>query len=88
VEKTLTESSFDSQLADFRAHTDKLVHDRRVRGRETYGEGLEHTNTQYDWRLMALEEILDFAQYQQAEILRLQQRIDVLEARESDGRKQ
>ena len=88
MEKTLTENRFDSQLADFRERTDKLVYDRRVRGRETYGEGLEHTNSQYDWRLMALEEILDFAQYQQAEILRLQQRIDALEARESDGQEQ
>lgn len=83
--KTQTEETFDARLADFRQRVDTLVHDRRMTGRTTYGQGLEHMDARYDWRMMALEEILDFAQYQQAEILRLQQKVDELELRLEGG---
>lgn len=54
-------------------HFDGLIAQRRRKGRETYGRGLEHTDA-YDWNQMALEEALDLAQYLAAENLRLRQR--------------
>ena len=55
-------------------HFDGLIAQRRRKGRETYGRGLEHTDN-YDWNQMALEEALDLAQYLAAENLRLRQRV-------------
>lgn len=85
MKKTQTEETFDQRVSDFRQRVDTLVRERRETGRKTYGQGLEHADARYDWRMMALEEILDFAQYQQAEILRLQQKVDELELRLERG---
>lgn len=52
---------------------DGLIAQRRRKGRDTYGKGLDHTDA-YDWNQMALEEALDLAQYLAAENLRLRQR--------------
>ena len=51
-------------------HFDSLIAQRRAKGRETYGKGLDHDD-EYDWNQMALEEALDLAQYLAAENLRL-----------------
>lgn len=59
---------------DAEIHFDGLIAQRRCKGRETYGRGLEHTD-KYDWNQMALEEALDLAQYLAAENLRLRQRV-------------
>jgi hypothetical protein len=59
---------------DAELHFDGLIAQRRRKGRETYGRGLEHTD-KYDWNQMALEEALDLAQYLAAENLRLRQRV-------------
>lgn len=58
---------------DAELHFDGLIAQRRRKGRETYGRGLEHRDD-YDWNQMALEEALDLAQYLAAENLRLRQR--------------
>jgi hypothetical protein len=58
---------------DAELHFDGLIAQRRCKGRETYSQGLEHTDA-YDWNQMALEEALDLAQYLAAENLRLRQR--------------
>ena len=58
---------------DAELHFDGLIAQRRRKGRETSGQGLEHTDA-YDWNQMALEEALDLAQYLAAENLRLRQR--------------
>ncbi len=58
---------------DAELHFDGLIAQRRRKGRETYGKGLNHTDA-YDWNQMALEEALDLAQYLAAENLRLRQR--------------
>ena len=65
--KTAAEEFFDS-----------LVIERRIKGRETYGRGLTHTDA-YDWNRMALEEAMDLAQYLAAENLRLKDRCARLE---------
>jgi hypothetical protein len=59
---------------DAELHFDGMVTQRRRKGRETYGGGLEHTD-KYDWNQMALEEALDLAQYLAAENLRQKQRV-------------
>lgn len=59
---------------DAELHFDGLIAQRRRKGRETYGRGLEHTD-KHDWNQMALEEALDLAQYLAAENLRLRQRV-------------
>ena len=58
---------------DAELHFDGLIAQRRRKGRETYGKGLDHTDA-YEWNQMALEEALDLAQYLAAENLRLRQR--------------
>ena len=58
---------------------DEFVASRRKAGRETYGQGLEHTDSRWDWRQMALEEMVDGCQYLIAETLRLKDRIRELE---------
>ena len=64
----------DHKRTDAELHFDSLIAQRRRKGRETYGRGLEHTDN-YDWNQMALEEALDLAQYLAAENLRLRQRV-------------
>ena len=59
-------------------HFDALIAQRRAKGRETYGKGLDHTDD-YNWQQMALEEALDLAQYLAAENLRLREKIVLLE---------
>jgi hypothetical protein len=56
------------------ARFDELVAERRKTGRTTYGRGLTHTDD-YDWKMMALEEALDLAQYLMAEVVRLEQEL-------------
>lgn len=51
-------------------HFNQLVESRRKKGRETYGQGLQHTDS-YNWNMMALEEAMDLAQYLAAQNLRL-----------------
>ena len=58
---------------------DEFVSSRRKAGREAYGQGLEHTDARWDWRQMALEEMVDGCQYLIAETLRLKDRIRELE---------
>jgi hypothetical protein len=53
---------------------DELVAARRKKGRETYGQGLEH-NDELCWKLEALEEALDMGQYLMAHIVRLEAEI-------------
>lgn len=55
-------------------HFDLLIEERRLKGRQTYGKGLDH-NDDYDWNQMALEEALDMVQYLAAENLRLRERL-------------
>lgn len=55
---------------------DEMVVNRRQQGRRTYGKGLTHTDA-YDWKLMALEEALDLAQYLMAEVVRLEKGFEV-----------
>ena len=62
-------------LTDAEAYFDGLVKERRWKGRLTYGGGLEHRDTRYDWNRMALEEALDLAQYLAAENLRLKDQL-------------
>lgn len=61
-------------LTEAEERFDELVRNRRQQGRKTYGRGLTHTDD-YDWKLMALEEALDLAQYLMAEVIRLEQRV-------------
>jgi len=56
-------------------HFDLLLQERRLKGRQTYGQGLEHTDN-YDWNQMALEEAMDLAQYLAAENLRLRELLE------------
>jgi NTP pyrophosphatase (non-canonical NTP hydrolase) len=65
MELTETEKNFDTRLAAF-------IEARRKKGRETYGQGLEHGDN-FDWDIMALEEVTDFAQYLMAENTRLRE---------------
>lgn len=58
------------QLTDAERHFNHLVEARRKKGRETYGQGLKHTDN-YNWNMMALEEAMDLAQYLAAQNLRL-----------------
>jgi len=64
VELTETEKRFDA-----------LVAERRAKGRETYGTGLDH-RASYDWAMMALEEALDLSQYLMARVVELEQAIE------------
>lgn len=65
----------DLLLTDAEAYFDQLVKARRWQGRKTYGGGLDHTATQYDWSRMALEEALDLGQYLAAEVCRLKDQL-------------
>jgi len=53
---------------------DELVTERRAKGRQTYGRGLDHDDV-FCWKLMALEEALDMGQYLMAHIVRLEAEI-------------
>jgi NTP pyrophosphatase (non-canonical NTP hydrolase) len=77
MELTETEKDFDQKLRSF-------IDSRREEGRVTYGQGLTHTS-EYDWNLMALEEIADFAQYLMAENNRLRDKIKVLDTSKEDS---
>ena len=66
-------------LTEAETHFDKLLVERRVKGRDTYGTGLDH-DLPYDWNLMAMEEALDLAQYVAAENLRLRRKVATLMA--------
>lgn len=70
----------DLLLTDAETYFDRVVKERRWTGRKTYGGGLEHTDSRYDWNRMALEEALDLAQYLAARCRQLEDRLR--EARE------
>ena len=53
-------------------HFDRLLSERRAKGRTVYGKGLDHSDA-YDWNQMALEEAMDLSQYLAAENLRLRE---------------
>jgi hypothetical protein len=67
-------------MTEAEKHFDALIAQRRAKGRETYGKGLDHT-ADYNWQQMALEEALDLAQYLAAENLLLRERLDAVGAR-------
>lgn len=67
VELTETEKRFDA-----------LVAERRAKGRETYGTGLDH-RAHYDWTMMALEEALDLSQYLMARVVELEHALEGIE---------
>jgi len=52
---------------------DSFLRERRLKGRETYGQGLDHRDPRWNWERMALEEAMDLAQYLMAENLRLKE---------------
>jgi hypothetical protein len=63
------------ELTKAEQYFDDLVRTRRAAGRKTYGKGLTHTDTEYNWDRMALEEALDMGQYLMAQNLRLHDEI-------------
>jgi hypothetical protein len=67
------------QLTEAELAFDEFVKSRRKQGRVTYGQGLDHRDARWDWRQMALEEMVDGCQYLIAEVKRLQDRIRELE---------
>lgn len=63
---------------------DDVVKQQRLKGRKTYGSGLDWKGgdgpgAPYDWRQMALEEAVDLSQYLCAEIFRQRMQIQRLE---------
>ena len=65
-------SSFDDRT-DCEKAFDSFLRERRLKGRATYGQGLDHRDPRLDWERMALEEAMDLAQYLMAENLRLKE---------------
>ena len=65
----------DMELTETEKRFDALVAERRAKGRETYGTGLDH-RASYDWAMMALEEALDLSQYLMARVVELEQAIE------------
>jgi len=65
----------DMELTETEKRFDALVAERRAKGRETYGTGLDH-RANYDWTMMALEEALDLSQYLMARVVELEQAIE------------
>jgi hypothetical protein len=63
-----------SDLTEAEKFFDSVVKERRAKGRQTYGKGLDHKD-EYDWNRMAMEEAMDLAQYLAAENTRLRDRI-------------
>lgn len=58
---------------DVRDRIVQLLDAQRAKGYEKYGHTIEECpDSKYDWRLMAMEELIDLAQYQQKEIMRLE----------------
>jgi hypothetical protein len=79
-ERTLNEAvgaslEGDVELTETEKRFDALVAERRAKGRETYGTGLDH-RASYDWAMMALEEALDLSQYLMARVVELEQAIE------------
>lgn len=59
------------------------------KGVQTYGHYLDDApDENFDWRLMAMEELIDLAQYQQKEIMRLEKALLELRDSRNDGRNQ
>jgi hypothetical protein len=51
----------------------ELLNKQTEKGLSKYGHTLDDCpDEKYDWRLMAMEELIDLAQYQQKEIVRLE----------------
>lgn len=51
--------------------TIRVIQQRNEIGRQTYGQGLIHTDEKYDWIDMAIEEAADLLKYLIAQKLRL-----------------
>lgn len=51
--------------------TVRIIHERNAKGRETYGQGLEHTDPKWDWTDMAIEEAADLLKYLVAQKLHM-----------------
>lgn len=66
------------ELTETEKRFDALVAERRVKGRQTYGTGLDH-RAHYNWEMMALEEALDLSQYLMARVVELEQAIEGVE---------
>lgn len=49
-----------------------LLDRQNEKGIRTYGHTLDEAPDTFDWRLMAMEELIDLVQYQQKEIIRLE----------------
>ena len=51
----------------------ELLEKQTAKGHKKYGHTLDDCpDDKYDWRLMAMEELIDCIQYQQKEIVRLE----------------
>lgn len=51
----------------------ELLYKQRAKGLSKYGHTLDECpDNKFDWKLMAMEELIDLAQYQQKEIIRLE----------------
>lgn len=52
----------------------ELLQRQNAKGLEKYGHTLDDCPAdKYDWKLMAMEELIDLVQYQQKEIIRMEQ---------------
>lgn len=58
-----------NELTDVEKETIKIIQQRNLKGRETYGKGLDH-NDNYNWIDMAIEEAADLLKYLVAEKLK------------------
>ncbi|WP_240636899.1 hypothetical protein [Paenibacillus silvae] len=51
----------------------ELLDKQNAKGKAKYGSTIDQASDQhYDWKLMAMEEMVDLIQYQQKEIMRLE----------------
>lgn len=58
----------------------ELLDAQRAKGLERYGHSIDDCpGNKFDWRLMAMEELIDLAQYQQKELIRLQKVINYMQ---------
>ena len=68
----MTDKELTITLTEVEQETLRIIHERNVKGRQTYGKGLDHTDTEYDWLDMTIEECADMLKYLIAEKLRRQ----------------
>jgi DNA-binding XRE family transcriptional regulator len=68
------------ELTEAEKAFDDFIRSRREQGRKTYGQGLDHRDTRWNWERMALEELGDACQYLIAETKRLRDELEVVRA--------